>query len=263
MRWLQYGTFLPVMRSHGTDTPREPWQFGEEGELYYDTIVRYIRLRYYLLPYFYSLAYQVWKEDAMTMRSLLFDYREDEKAAKAEDEYLFGDFLVCPVTFPMEYGPGSVPVSRERKRKVYLPAGDGWYDYHTKEYLAGGREISAEAPVERMPLYVRAGSILPVDSRETADLYHEQHAEEMELEIYAGRDGKFTCYLDRGNGYGYQRGEYAAVRLQWKEESGELTLDTVEGSYAYPVSWKYTLYTEAGSRSGSFPYKGESFTIKL
>ena len=101
VRWLQYGTFLPVMRSHGTDTPREPWQFGGEGDMYYDTIVRYIRLRYRLAPYFYSLAYRVWKEDAMTMRSLLFDYREDGQAAGAEDEYLFGDFLVCPVTFPM------------------------------------------------------------------------------------------------------------------------------------------------------------------
>lgn len=263
VRWLQYGTFLPVMRSHGTDTPREPWQFGEEGGLYYDTIVRYIRLRYYLLPYFYSLAYQVWREDAMTMRSLLFDYREEEKAAEAEDEFLFGDFLVCPVTFPMEYGPGSVPLSEEKKRPVYLPAGDGWYDYETKEYLVGGREISAAAPVERMPLYVKAGSILPVDSRETADLYHEQQGEEVELEIYAGKDGSFTCYLDSGNGYGYQQGEYAAVGLQWKEESRELTLGAAEGEYAYPVRWKYTLYTETGSSSGELAYAGQELTAKL
>lgn len=263
VRWLQYGTFLPVMRSHGTDTPREPWQFGSVGDKYYDTIVRYIRLRYRLAPYFYSLAYRVWKEDAMTMRSLLFDYREDGQAAEAEDEYLFGDFLVCPVTFPMEYGPGSAPLERETVRTVYLPAGDGWYDYETKKYLAGGRELRAAAPVEKMPLYVRAGSILPVDNRGTADLYHEQSVENMELEIYGGRDGSFTCYLDSGNGYGYMQGRYAAVRVQWKEESGELSLAPAEGSYAYPTKWSYTFYTPVGSRTGTFEYAGRAITVKV
>ena len=263
VRWLQYGTFLPVMRSHGTDTPREPWQFGGEGDLYYDTIVRYIRLRYRLAPYFYSLAYRVWKEDAMTMRSLLFDYREDGQAAGAEDEYLFGDFLVCPVTFPMEFGPDSTPLDRERVRKVYLPKGDNWYDYDTKVYYEGGQELQADAPVEKMPLYVKAGSILPVDHMDAWDLYHDRLPEEMALEIYTGRDGNFSYYLDSGNGYGYQEDEYALVRFSWKEESGELSADAVEGSYSYPGKWKVTLFTPQGSRHAEFEYEGAKMTIHI
>lgn len=256
VRWLQYGTFLPVMRSHGTDTFREPWQFGEEGTVYYDTIVRYIRLRYRLIPYIYSLAYRVWKEDAMSMRSLLFDYRADEQAAGITDQYLFGDFLVCPVTFPMEYGPGSTPLSREKTRKVYLPRGNGWYDYETKAYLEGGQELQAAAPVEKMPLYISAGSIVPVDNSGNTDLYHQQLSEQMELEIYGGQDGTFLCYLDSGDGYGYQREEYAAIRLFWKEERRELTLEAVEGKYAYPTKWKVTLYTPQGCSAREIEYKG-------
>lgn len=263
VRWLQYGTFLPVMRSHGTDTPREPWQFGQEGDVYYDTIVRYIRLRYRLVPYFYALAYRIWKEDAMSMRSLIFDYGEDDKAAETEDEYLFGDFLVCPVTFPMEYGPGNTPLQREKSRKVYLPKGDGWYDYDTKEYLDGGQEFHARAPVEKMPLYIREGSILAVDNAETADLYHEQHPEEMELEVYAGKDGAFTCYMDSGNGYGYQSGEYAAVRVSWKERGCELTLGAAEGSYPYPSRWKVTLYTARGSSVREVEYQGKELCVSF
>lgn len=263
VRWIQYGTFLPLMRSHGTDTPREPWQFGGEENVYYDTIVRYIRLRYRLIPYFYSLAYRVWKEDAMSMRSLLFDYGGDEKAAGITDEYLFGDFLVCPVTFPMEYGPDSTPLNREKTREVYLPKGNGWYDYETKEYLEGGREFPAAAPVEKMPLYIKAGCILPVDSAGRADLYHERFVEEMDLEIYAGEDGTSLCYLDSGNGYGYQKGEYAAVWLSWKEETGVLTLGAAEGSYPFPKKWKVVLYTPQGCIARELEYTGEEMCVGI
>lgn len=263
VRWLQYGTFLPVMRSHGTDTPREPWQFGERGSLYYDAIVKYIRLRYRLAPYFYSLAYRVWKEDAMSMRSLAFDYREDEKAVLAKDEYLFGDFLVCPVTFPMEYGPESTPLGLAKERSVYLPWQDGWYDYETKAYSEGGQEFQAAAPVEKMPLYIKAGSILPVDNKETQDLYHEQSPAEAELEIYAGKDGSFLYYLDSGNGYGYLGNDFAAIRLTWKDENCELSLGAVEGNYAYPKKWKAVLFMPEGSRTAEFGYTGEAMRITI
>ena len=197
----------------------------------------------------------------MSMRSLLFDYREDERAAEVTDEYLFGDFLVCPVTFPMEYGPDNTPLKREKSRKVYLPVADDWYDYETKEYLEGGLEFQAQAPVERMPLYIRAGSIVPVDNSGNADLYHEQRPEEMEMEVYAGKDGAFTCYLDSGNGYGYQAGEYAAVRLFWKEADSTLTFGAVEGTYPCPKKWKATLYTSQGSIMREVEYAGEETRV--
>ncbi len=263
VRWLQYGTFLPVMRSHGTDTPREPWQFGEEGSVYYDTIVKYIRLRYHLVPYFYSLAYQVWKDDTMTMRSLLFDYPGDQKALQVEDEYLFGDFLVCPVTSPVEYGPQSTPLGLDQTRPVYLPAGNDWYDYNTKTYLPGGEKRCAPAPLDTMPLYVKAGSILAVDVSGETDLYHVQKSRKIGVEIYSGADGNFTCYFDNGDGYGYQEEEGAVMTLEWKEASRELTFSVVKGTYEYPQDWQITLYTPEGSRTKHASYNGEMMAVQF
>ncbi len=265
VRWLQYGTFLPIMRSHGTDTPREPWYFGEPGDLYYDTIVKYIRLRYRLIPYIYSLAYQVYREDGLMMRSLFFDYPEDEKALETADQFLFGDFLVCPVTEPVEFGPGSEPIDGEPYRKVYLPEEDLWYDYETKEGYPGGQEIMAAAPVDRMPLYVRGGSILSVMSvnpEGRLDLYRTQKTEKLSLEIYGGKDGQFLCYFDSGNGYEYQSGEFAAVTVSWSEEEKKLTLSDVEGVYPYPEEWSVCLWTAEGEKyQGSMNYQGKSVSL--
>lgn len=261
-RWMQYGTFLPVMRSHGTDTPREPWQFGEPGSIWYDTIVKYIRLRYHLVPYIYSLAWSVYREDDMMMRSLLFDYPADERAADAADEYLFGDFLVCPVTFPVAWEKNGTPLNREAKRKVYLPQGDIWYDYETGECISGGREILADAPVEKMPLYIRGGSILPVNREDRADLYAPCRPEQMTLEIYAGRDGSFTVYFDRGNGYEYQSGEYAAIRVSWDDKGRTATLWEAEGSYEYPGQWELCLLDEKGNRiTAQTVYRGKKIRV--
>ena len=199
----------------------------------------------------------------MTMRSLLFDYPGDQKALQVEDEYLFGDFLVCPVTSPVEYGPESVPLGREKVRKVYLPAGDDWYDYDTKSCLAGGQELCVPAPLDTMPLYVKAGSILVVDVSGETDLYHVQKSRKIGVEIYSGADGSFTCYFDSGDGYGYQQGEGAVVILEWKEASGELTFSPVEGTYAYPKDWQIILYTPEGSRIQQVAYSGEMLTVQF
>lgn len=263
VRWLQYGTFLPIMRSHGTDTPREPWQFESAGSIYYDTIVKYIRLRYRLLPYIYSLAYQVYCNDSMMMRSLVFDYGMDEKAAEITDEYLFGDFLVCPVTYPVGYGPDNTELNHYPVRAVYLPQGDGWYDYETKRFAEGGQELSAPAPVEKMPLYIRTGSLVLTAQGEPGNLYEQQPAKEVTLEIYAGKDGRFTCYFDRGNGYEYQQGEYASIQLAWKDAAGELTMSGAEGSYVYPVTWNIVLYTPNGTKQDRISYQGEEITFAL
>lgn len=264
VRWLQYGTFLPMMRSHGTDTPREPWNFEESGNVYYDTIVKYIRLRYRLMPYIYSLAYQVYSKDALMMRNLLFDYPKDQKAARVKDQFLFGDFLVCPVTFPIEYGPENTPVHAYPVRNLYLPEGDIWYDYETKQCLEGGQEISAHAPVEKMPLYIRGGSLIPVNTKESRNLYRMQNAGEMTLEIYSGRDGGFTFYTDSGNGYGYQQGEYAAIRISWQDEKGELGFSAAEGHYPYPTDWEIILHTpEGGCQRAEIVYEGRPVSMEI
>ena len=126
VRWLQYGAFLPIFRSHGTDTPREPWNFGSPGSIFYDTIIKFIQLRYRLLPYIYSVSADVYINDTTMMRSLMFDFSYDEKVKNISDSFMFGKaFLVCPVTEPMYYEANSVPLSdTEKTKKVYLPEGD-------------------------------------------------------------------------------------------------------------------------------------------
>lgn len=164
VRWLQFGVFLPIFRSHGTDTPREPWNFGEEGNLFYDTIVKFIRLRYKLMPYIYSLGEAAHKDGKIIMRSLVMDFAEDSEAALVTDEYMFGPaILVAPVYKPMYYDVGGRELTNIPKtRRVYLPKGCGWYDFYTNEYYEGGTWIDAEAPLEKIPLYVKEGENLKI-----------------------------------------------------------------------------------------------------
>ena len=205
VRWFQYGAFLPVFRSHGTDCRREPWQFesgqfnpgnfvsgqseagqsGVPGQPFYEALLSAIRGRYRLLPYIYSLAGSVWRENGTMMRPLIFDFPQDEKAADSMDEYMFGpDLLICPVTEPME-GEKSI-------RRVYLPAGTDWYDFYTEERHEGGREIEARVGIDHIPVYVKAGSILPVT--EPGENTAEMEGREILLQIYTGADGSFALY---------------------------------------------------------------------
>ena len=220
VRWFQYGAFLPIFRSHGTDCAREPWRFGKEGDPFYEAIVAAIRLRYRLLPYIYSLAGAVWLEDQTMMRPLYFDFPQDERAWKISDEYLLGPaLLICPVTEPMRPAEGETVV-----RKVYLPSGTAWYDLYTEERYEGGREIEVACDISRIPVYVRAGSILPIAlpgesaaQMEGADIW---------LQAYAGADGSFTLYEDAGDGYGYEKGEYCLTHVTYREEDGHLSWET-------------------------------------
>lgn len=233
-RWLQYGTFLPIMRSHGTDTPREPWFFEEAGTVYFDTITKYIKMRYELIPYIYSMAYQVYEHDAMMMRSLVFDYAQDEQVYAITDQYMFGDFMVCPVVTPMEYGPNNTVLGRKQTREVYLPKGTVWYGYEDKNRYDGGSYIEADAPISKMPVYVRAGSILFLEKAEKYDLYHERELEEVIVEIYEGDDGVNTLYWDEGNGYAYQDEKYCAIEMKWLNQERTLMISEIKGNAPYP-----------------------------
>ncbi len=232
VRWLQYGAFLPIFRSHGTDCRREPWNFGEKGEPFYEAILSAIRLRYQLLPYIYSVAGAVWLEDETMMRALVMDFPEDSRAAEIADEYLFGpSLLICPVTTPMYYQTGGVPIENmQYTRQVYLPAGTDWYDLYTKEKYEGGQEITAKADIERIPVYVRAGAVLPIAKPENCAA--DTQGKEICLQVYAGCDGSFTLYEDAGDGYGYEKGEYCLTRIQYCQESGKVTW-TVEGDQRF------------------------------
>lgn len=230
VRWLEFGVFLPMFRSHGTDTPREIWHFGEPGGMFYDAIEQNIRLRYRLLPYIYSLAGAVHLQGATMMRSLLFDFADDKKVRGITDEYMFGpSLLVCPVTEPMYYEAGSRPIEREKRRDCYLPAGCGWVDFWSGEYYEGGRTVSADAPLERIPVFVRVGSVIP----ETEGLiYANQVADgEIILHIYPGADGEYIYYEDEGDNYNYEKGAYSLIPLSWSEAEKKLTIGERQGSY--------------------------------
>ena len=256
-RWLQLATFLPIMRSHGTDTPREPWQFGEEGTVYYDTIVKYMKLRYQLLPYIYSLAGQVVFGGYTMMRSLMFDFAQDKKVKEISDEYMFGTaFLVCPVTEPMEFGPDSTPLGKEQSRRVYLPEGSGWYDFETGTYLNGGQEIEAEAPIWKLPLYVRAGSIIPEAADYSGDLAW--------ISVYGGADGMFVYYDDNGQDYAYEKGEYTMIPLIWKEEEKLLLIGAAGGAYTHPEKFTVVYHTPEGEvHQAEVTYDGRETLVTM
>lgn len=254
VRWLEFGVFLPMFRSHGTDTPREIWHFGKPGEPFYDAIEKNIRLRYRLLPYIYSLAGAVHLWGGTMMRSLLFDFAADKNTWGIKDEYLFGpSLLVCPVTEPMYYESGSRPLKREKQRDCYLPAGCGWVDFWSGEYHEGGCTVSAKTPLERIPLYVRAGSVIP----ETEDLTYTGQLPDrvITLHIYPGADGGFTLYEDEGDNYNYEKGAYSLIPLSWCEKNKTLTIGERQGSYPGMAAGR-TFRIVCGEREKVVPYDG-------
>jgi alpha-D-xyloside xylohydrolase len=229
VRWFQYAAFLPVFRAHGTDTPREVWRFGEPGGVFYDTLMKFIRLRYRLLPYIYSLAGMTTFKDYTMMRALAFDFREDHCVYGIADQYMFGPALmVCPVTNPMYYGPGSEELRGvPRTRPVYLPAGCDWYDFWSGERYEGGQSIEAAAPLDSLPLFVRAGSVIPMaHAAQSAD---ESVNEPLEIRVYPGADGAFVMYEDEGDNYDYEKGSYTMRQFTWHDGARKLSLEEAAG----------------------------------
>ncbi len=222
VRWFQYGAFLPVFRSHGTDCPREPWQFGSCGDPFYEALCAAIRLRYRLLPYIYSTAGAVWKEDAMMMQPLFFEFPADTKAADVSDEFMLGpSLLVCPVTKPMRDPQTGAP---DNTRTVYLPSGSGWYDLKNGHRYEGGQYIQVSVQIDSIPVYVKEGSILPVT--QPGENSGDMEGQDILLMIYAGKDASYTLYEDAGDGYGYEKGEYCLTNIRYDDAAGTVHWDT-------------------------------------
>ena len=223
-RWFQLGAFLPVFRSHGTDVRREPWHFGEQGEPFYDAIQAAIDLRYRLMPYIYSAAAETSLNGGTMMRLLAFDYRQDKEALNIKDQYLFGkNILVCPVTHPMCYGVNSKKIENPiTTRRVYLPAGNDWFDFYTMERFTGGAWIDVPLSLDKIPLFVKAGSIIPMtDSvRNTA----QSGKMPVHYRVFPGANAAYTLYEDAGDGYAYERGEFKKTEIFWDEENQKLTI---------------------------------------
>lgn len=258
-RWLQFGTFLPMMRSHGTDTPREPWQFGQPGDVYYDTIVEYIRFRYKMLPYTYSLAHQVEKEDYTILRSLMFDFSQDARVRNMPGEFMYGPaYLVCPVTEAMEYGPENKKLDTSQKWQVYLPEGSTWYHEKTKVSYQGGQNYEVDAPICWQPVFIRSGSIIPLSST------GEKNGHADLIEVYQGQDGSFTLYLDNGMDYSYESGAYTELVMTYQDETQTFKIKEEKGAYAYSAAYTLKYYKKDGScRETDILLQGSEQTWKL
>ncbi|MFT4179623.1 MAG: glycoside hydrolase family 31 protein [Thermomonas sp.] len=261
LRWFQFGAFVPVFRLHGQFPYREIWEIAPEGTPHHDSFVHYLKLRYSLLPYIYTLAGDTWHRDGTILRTLAMDFPNDAQARDIADEYLFGPaFLVAPVT-----------TYKATSRPVYLPAGSDWYDFQTGQRHAGGQTLDAAAPLQRMPLFVRAGAIVP---RTVVQQYVDQTPDApLTIEVYTGADGTFSLYEDDGRNYGYERGEFSRIPLTWDDKAGALRIGAREGRYPgmvekrqIRVRWIDGPRADAGTlepqADASVEYDGRALVVK-
>lgn len=219
LRWFQFGAFSPLFRSHGEEPFREIWNLADEGTEVYDSLVWYNKLRYRLMPYTLTLAGETYHRDGSMMRGLVMDFPKDLKVRNIDDQYLYGpSFLVAPVT-----------QFKARSRSVYLPAGTTWYDFETGKVHAGGQTIQAAAPLNRMPLFVKAGAIVP--TTEVQQYVGEKPNAPITLLVYTGQDGRFELYEDDGLSMAYQRGAYSRIPISYDDASGRLTLGPRSGRF--------------------------------
>lgn len=227
LRMFQCGAFLPMFRSHGTDTPREAWRFGKPGESVYEGLVRFIRLRYRLLPYLYSLAGQAALAGQFLLAPPGLVFPDDPQTHDLGQAFLFGpSVLVWPVTDPLD-------AADARRSRVYLPRDCDWYDFWTHQLYSGGQWLEQPVELATIPVFVRAGSILPLaDAGQVADALCSDDItlDRLDILVYPGADAAFDLYEDAGDGYGYEQGEYALTRLVWSEAEQLLTT-SICGSY--------------------------------
>jgi alpha-D-xyloside xylohydrolase len=213
-RWFEFGTFCPVFRTHGHRPNNEFWTYGKVEP----TLIEYDKLRYRLMPYIYSLAWKVTNADYTIQRPLVMDWRTDEKTWNIGDQFMFGPALLVN---PVLKGGAT-------HRIVYLP-GATWYDFWTGKSIQGGREIVADAPLNRMPLYVRAGSIITLGPE--IEYASEKPDGPIELRVYTGADGSFDLYGDEGDSYDYEKGAHATIPIRWDESTQTLTIGDRVGNY--------------------------------
>jgi len=268
-RWMQWGTFLPLMRNHcSSPMVSEIYLYGEKGHWAYDAQVDAVKLRYRILPYTYSQAGACVQNSETMMRPFVFDFPTDREAINRNDEYMFGhSILVRPVTDPLdtwkdENRRGHLiyphPEEAQAPVNVYLPAGQGWYDFWTNEYHEGGRTIIKPCPINILPLYVKEGSILPLgpDVQYTG----EKPWDNLEIRIYPGRDADFTLYEDEGDNYNYEKGQFSQITFHWDDANYELTIGQRQGQFkGMLASRKFNVVLVDGKTpSASLPATGKS-----
>jgi len=251
VRWLQFGAFTPMMRSHGTDIPREIYNFGKKGEPIFDAIDKSINLRYSLLPYIYSTAWTVTNSQSTMMRALVMDFN-DKKVRDMNNEYMFGkSILVAPIV-TAQYTPETllkanaetgwdkkdastdgknqtVNFTEAKSTKVYLPAGTVWYDFWTNEKINGGQEITKATSIDEIPLFIKSGSILPFGPK--VQYATEKKWDNLEIRVYPGANGAFTLYEDENDNYNYEKGAYSTIVFTWNDAKKTFTINDRKGTF--------------------------------
>ncbi|MBQ7156241.1 MAG: DUF5110 domain-containing protein [Bacteroidaceae bacterium] len=250
-RMFQWGTFLPMLRSHGSDTPREIWQFGEKGTKFYDALLKMINLRYELIPYMYSMAGWTTRDGYTMARLLAFDFADDPNVLDIKDEYMFGKaFLVCPVT-----------EANATSRKVYLPKGASWINYWTGKTYEGGQYITETFSIDTFPLYVRAGSIVP--TAPVTEYSDAQMDKDITINVYNGNDATFLLYEDDGDGYDYENGKFSEIMLSWNNKSHTLNIGARKGDFKRMKSVRRFIVKTNNGKTKTVTYSGKALKVRL
>lgn len=284
VRWIQQGAFTPMMRSHGTDLKREIYYFGDKGEPIYDAIEKAICMRYSLLPYTYSTSWEVTKNQSSFMRALMMDFVTDKNVWNINNEYMFGQSILVAPVLEAQYTPEKIVAVNEndgwnksevadrvnrvnidfgakKSTKVYLPSGTIWYDFWTNEKLTGGREITRETTIDIIPLYIKAGSIIPIGPK--VQYATEKQWDNLEIRVYSGANGRFTLYEDEFDNYNYENGAYTEIPMVWDDSSRKLIIETRNGSYDGMLqSRTFTVILQDGTRK-IINYNGKKTVVKL
>ena len=252
-RWYEYGVFCPIFRTHGhrINNTNEIFSYGPVTPI----LIRYDKLRYRLLPYIYSLAWRVTNEDYTIQRLLIMDWRNDAAVVSIGDQFMFGPaILVNPVT---EEGATS--------RSLYLPPARAWYDFWSGEKLSGGKRITVNSPLDRIPLYIRSGSIMPLGPE--IEYAAQRTQEPTELRVYRGSNGTFALYDDAGDTYAYEKGEHAIVPLRWDDQSATMTIGSRQGEYPrMPREKQFRIVLVDGSKAAitkQVKYGGQEMVVHL
>ena len=283
VRWMQYGLFCPVFRSHGADAPREIWQFGEPGTPVYQSIKNLIDFRYRLIPYLYSTASQVTNNNFSYMRPLFSDFAADKKVWDMTDEFMFGrSILACPIVeaqYTQEKiikedamtGWNRKEVTGESAAQAdwtetktatkYLPKGANWYDFWTGKLYKGGQNVVLTTRFDQVPMFVRAGSIVPLGP--VMQYVGEKPWDNLEIRIYPGADAEFSLYEDEGDGYNYEQGYYSNIIFTWTDRTRTLHISARQGGYkGMLLDRKFTLVLPDGTTK-TIDYNGNQVTVKL
>jgi len=218
-RWYQFGAFVPLFRAHGQFPFREIYNLSPETHPCYQSMMYYNTLRYRLLPYVYSLAGESYHNDYTIMRGLAMDFPGDEKLNSINDQYMFGPSLLINPVYSY----------KQRTKEIYLPNGQGWYNLYTGRYNDGGQTINTDAPYERMPVFVKAGSIIPYGPE--LQFTTEKKADTITFYVYAGKDARFSLYEDEGTNYNYEKGLYSTISIYYSDNDRTLLIDTRKGEF--------------------------------